>query len=413
MDYLPAPACADRQAGEFTDSLKNSLLFLRLTPGSRVPSLRSGPRMTRKIMENLLKNLEDLRERVIETWRLLDVDGQESEIRDLKLEVSKPDFWNDHAKAVEVSKKLEELESEVEKWAELKKEITDLEELVAVAEKEDDDSIDEDAHKKYKELKKKYEKLEFMVMFSDKYDKSNVILSIHAGTGGVDAQDWAQILERMFLRFTEKKSWKAEIIDRNVGNEAGIKSVTINISGRWAAGYLKSESGVHRLVRISPFDAEAMRHTSFALVEVIPELPETEEIEIKEEDLRIDVYRSSGPGGQSVNTTDSAVRIVHKPTNITATCQNERSQHQNRETALKILKSKLYKLQEEEKDKEEQKIRGEVQKAEWGKQIRSYVMQPYKMVKDHRTDHETQDVDGVLDGDLEGFMESYLRWIKK
>ena len=360
-------------------------------------------------MENLLKKIEELRERLLDIWRLLDIDGMISEIGNWKLEISKPDFWDDHKRAVEVSKKLEELKSEVGRWEELKKEIIELEELVAMANREGDESISEDARKQYKELKKKFEKLEFFVLFSGKYDKNNAILSIHAGTGGVDAQDWAQILERMFLRFAEKKGWKAEIIDRTVGNEAGIKSVTITISGRWAYGYLRSESGVHRLVRISPFDAEAMRHTSFALIEVIPELPEAGEVEIKEEDLRIDVFRSSGPGGQGVNTTDSAVRIKHKPSGITVSCQNERSQHQNKETALKILKSKLYKLEEERKEKEELKIRGEAQKAEWGKQIRSYVMQPYKMVKDHRTNYETQDINGVLDGNLEPFMEAYLR----
>jgi len=360
-------------------------------------------------MENLLKQIEELRERLLDTWRLLDIDKQIADSRRQKAEMNKPDFWDNQERAVEISKRVEELDAEINKWEELKKEITELEELVAVAAKEGDESILDEAHKKYNELKDKFAKLEFLVLFSGKYDKNNAILSIHAGTGGVEAQDWAQMLERMFLRFAEKRGWQAEIIDRTVGNEAGIKSVTMKISGRWAYGYLRSESGVHRLVRISPFDAEAMRHTSFALVEVIPELPEAEEIEIKEEDLRIDVFRSSGPGGQSVNTTDSAVRIVHKPTNITVSCQSERSQHQNKETALKILKSKLYKVQEQKREKEELELRGQAQKAEWGKQIRSYVMQPYKMVKDHRTNYETQDVDGVLDGGLEPFMEAYLR----
>ncbi len=361
-------------------------------------------------MENLLKQIEELRERVQGTWQLLDMDGQINEIKNLKLEISKPGFWDNHQEAVEKTKKLEELESEVKKWEELKLEVRELEELIAVAQKEGDTSIDEDALQKYKELTKKFKKLEFYVLFSEKYDKSNVILSIHAGTGGVDAQDWAQILERMFLRFAEKKDWKTEILDQTRGNEAGIKSMTMHIKGRWAYGYLKSESGVHRLVRISPFDAEAMRHTSFALVEVIPELPEAQEQELKDEDLRIDVFRSSGPGGQGVNTTDSAVRIKHLLTNIVVSCQNERSQHQNKETALKILKAKLFKLREEKKEAKELKLRGEVQKAEWGKQIRSYVMQPYKMVKDHRTNYETQDLGKVLDGDLEPFMEAYLRW---
>ena len=359
-------------------------------------------------MENLLKQIEILREKIISTWLLLDIDGKISKLRDLKREISKPNFWNDQNNAIKVSKNTEEIESEINKWTELKKEVTDLEELVAIAQNENDESISDDVHKKYKELKTKFEKLEFCVLFSGKYDKNNAILSIHAGTGGVDAQDWTLILERMYLRFAEKMKWKVNIVHRTVGNEAGIKSVTMHISGRFVYGYLRSESGTHRLVRISPFDAEAMRHTSFALVEVIPELPEADDIKINENDLQIDVFRSSGPGGQGVNTTDSAVRVKHKPTNIIVNCQNERSQHQNKETAIKILKAKLFKLEEEKKQEQEKKLKGEVQKAEWGRQIRSYVMQPYKMVKDHRTKFETQNINKVLDGDLEKFIEAYL-----
>ncbi|OGF26264.1 peptide chain release factor 2 [Candidatus Falkowbacteria bacterium RIFOXYB2_FULL_47_14] len=361
-------------------------------------------------MENLLKNIEELRERLAATRRLLDIDEKKIEVSSKKLEINKPDFWNNRERAVEISKNVESLEAEIGEWDEFSAEVNDLEELTAMAAAEGDTSVEADVNKKYEELKKKFERLEFYILFSGKYDQGNAILSVHAGTGGVDAQDWAEILERMFLRFAEKKGWRAEMIDRTVGNEAGIKSVTVHIKGRWAYGYLRGEAGVHRLVRISPFDAEAMRHTSFALVEVIPELPEAEDIELKEDELRVDVYRSSGPGGQSVNTTDSAVRVTHKPTGIVVACQNERSQHQNRETALKILKSKLYQFQEEKRAAEERNIRGEVQKAEWGKQIRSYVMQPYKMVKDHRTNHETQDIDGVLGGSLGAFTESYLRW---
>lgn len=363
-------------------------------------------------MENLLKQLEELRERVLKTWELIDIDGQMSESRELKLEMNKPGFWDDQNRAIELGKRVEELDSEINKWEEIKIEIKDLEELVAVAEQEKDNSLHDDATKKYLELKDKFEKLEFYCLFSGEYDAGNTILSVHAGTGGVDAQDWAEMLERMYLRFAEKKNFKSEIVDYTAGNEAGIKSVTIAVKGRWSYGYLKGESGVHRLVRISPFDAEGMRHTSFALVEVIPELPESAALEINESDLKIDVYRSSGAGGQSVNTTDSAVRIKHIPSGIVVTCQNERSQHQNRETALKILKSKLHKLQLEERESEERKLRGEAQKAEWGKQIRSYVLQPYKMVKDHRTNYETQEVDKVLDGELDGFIEAFLRWIK-
>lgn len=372
-------------------------------------------------MENLLKQIEELREKIGETAGILEIERKRAEAVELKNLSGQPGFWNDREKAVSVGQKLESLESEVREWDEIMTEVRELEEFVAMAEneavhgknKKDGNGIEEGLHdemaKKYKELAEKFSKLEFLVLFSGKYDRENAILSIHAGTGGTDAQDWAQILERMFLRFTEKKKWKAEILDRTYGNEAGIKSVTIRIKGEWAYGFLKSENGVHRLVRISPFDAESMRHTSFALVEVIPELANVEEIEVKDEDVRVDVFRSSGPGGQSVNTTDSAVRLVHKPTGIVISCQSERSQHQNKENAFKILKSKLAKLADDERRAEELKLRGEAQKAEWGKQIRSYVMQPYKMVKDHRTKHETQDVDGVLDGDLEKFMESYLR----
>ncbi|MCK5510533.1 peptide chain release factor 2 [Candidatus Parcubacteria bacterium] len=364
-------------------------------------------------MENLLKNIEDLRENVLKTMRLLDIERKQEEANEMKVLMSKSGFWDDRENAVEISQKADELEKEAVEWESLRAETRSLEELVAESTELKDDSLDKEAREQYQKLKKQYEKQEFYVMFSAKYDESNVILSLHAGTGGVDAQDWAQILERMFLRFVEKMNWKIEIVDRTIGNEAGIKSATYNIKGRWAYGYLKSESGVHRLVRISPFDAEAMRHTSFALVEVIPELPDTENIEINENDFRIDVFKSSGPGGQGVNTTDSAVRIKHIPSNIVVTCQNERSQHQNKETAFKILKSKLFKLEEEKKEVQELKLRGEAEKAEWGKQIRSYVMQPYKMVKDHRTKHEIQDIYEVLDGDLAPFMEAYLRWIKK
>lgn len=361
-------------------------------------------------MENLGENIDKLLKSVILTWRILDIDNKKIENSKQKREMNKPGFWDSREEAVDISRHVEEIDQEIKVWENLKNEIKELMEIVEIGQEEDDKSIYVDAENKYNELKKEYEKLEFLVLFSGKYDSRNAIISIHAGTGGVDAQDWASMLERMFLRFAEKKNWKIDILDRNAGQEAGIKSVSFRISGRWSYGYLRSESGVHRLVRISPFDAESMRHTSFALVEVIPELPEAEEVELKDDEIKIDVFKSSGPGGQGVNTTDSAVRITHLPTKLIVSCQNERSQHQNKETAMKILKSKLFKLREEEKEKEERKLRGEAQKAEWGNQIRSYVMQPYKMVKDHRTKYETQDILKVLDGELEGFMEEYLRY---
>lgn len=360
-------------------------------------------------MDNLLKKIEELKKKILDSFKLLKIEERKKQIIFLREEMNRPDFWVDRQKAAETSRQAENEEREVKKWEDLKEEAEMLRELIKTA-GEEDEAIFKEAEQRTAELEKNFGEREFLVLFSGKYDRNNAILSVHAGTGGVDAQDWAEMLLRMYLRFAEKKGWRSEILDKTAGNEAGIKSANVRVAGIWAYGFLRGESGVHRLVRISPFDAEAMRHTSFALVEVIPELPEAEMIELKEEDLRIDVFRSSGPGGQSVNTTDSAVRIVHKPTGLTVACQSQRSQRQNKETALKILKSKLYKLQEEEREKETLKLRGEAQKAEWGKQIRSYVLQPYKMVKDHRTGHETQDIAGVLDGELEKFTESYLKW---
>lgn len=360
-------------------------------------------------MDNLIKQIEELQTKILATMQLLNIGKSRIKIAELKKEMSQADFWNDRNRAVEVSRQAEGEEKEIIKWDEINKEVSDLLDIATVASHEQDESFLPDLEKKYQELVDKFSRLEFLVLFSGKYDKDNAILSIHAGTGGVDAQDWAQILERMILRFCEKNDWSVEILDRTVGSEAGIKNSVLRIIGKWAYGYLKSENGVHRLVRISPFDAEAMRHTSFALIEVIPEIPEAEDIVLNDEDLRIDVFRSSGPGGQSVNTTDSAVRIVHKPTGITISCQSERSQHQNKETAIKILKSKLLQLEEKKREQTELGLRGEAQRAEWGKQIRSYVMQPYQLVKDHRTEAETSDINNVLDGGLDMFIAAYLK----
>jgi len=364
-------------------------------------------------METIIKKLEDLRERFLKTKALLGIERKEVEEKELRLTMSAPDFWQDRAAAVAVGQKAEELASETRTWAALQKDIRDAEEIAALAAVEGGGELVDDLEKKYAELAKKFEQLEFLSLFSEKYDRDSAILAIHAGTGGVDAQDWAQILERMYLRFCERQSWKAEVLDRSYGNEAGVKSVVLRIAGAWAYGYLKSENGVHRLLRNSPFDADGARHTSFALVEVIPEIKDEGVVVIKDEDLRIDVFRSSGPGGQSVNTTDSAVRLVHLPTGITISCQSERSQRQNKENALKILRAKLYQLALQAKEGEERKLKGEVQKAEWGRQIRSYFLYGKRLVKDHRSDYETSNVDAVLDGGLEPFMEEYLKWLKK
>lgn len=319
------------------------------------------------------------------------------------------DFWLDTEAAKKTSKHAAELREEVNVWEGFLKELDDLEQLSLMAEQEGDQSLHEDLSKKLDVLQRKFDILEFTLLFSGPYDHLPAIISIHAGSGGTEAQDWTQMLLRMFLRFAEHKNWVVTVLDESRAEDVGLKRVTFRVEGRFAYGYFKSEAGVHRLVRISPFDAEKMRHTTFALVEVIPELEEVEEIEIDPKDLRIDTFMSGGKGGQSVNTTYSAVRIVHLPTNISVSCQNERSQQQNKETAMKILKSKLHQIQLQEQAKQKQELRGEYLSAEWGNQIRSYVLHPYKMVKDHRTGHETGDAESVLEGELEPFMEAYLR----
>lgn len=322
-------------------------------------------------------------------------------------------FWDNREQAEETSRRFDDLKNEVDCWQSFKKETQDLLELAKMAEKETDSSLKAEIDKKADKLQRRFSKLEFTQLFSGQYDKNDAIVSFHAGAGGVDAQDWAGMLLRMIMRYCEKKGFRVKVMHESKGAEAGIKSATCEIKGKNAYGNLKSESGVHRLVRISPFDAEKMRHTSFALIEVLPELATTQETEIKDEDLKIDTFRSSGHGGQSVNTTDSAVRVTHKPTNITVVCQNERSQLQNKEFALKMLKSKLHQLFEDKQEEEKQKLRGEYTSVEWGSQIRSYVLHPYKMVKDHRTKHEVKDPEKVLNGELDGFIEAFLRYSQK
>ncbi len=370
-------------------------------------------------MENILKKLEELRERFLKTKALLDIDRKVVQEKELRLRMSEPDFWDDRETAIKIGRDAEELSLETKEWRDLEKEIREAEEMAALASQEagtgseGDSGLSADMDKKYEELEDKFTHLEFISLFSEKYDHDNALIAIHAGTGGIDAQDWAQMLERMYLRFAERQGWKAEIMDRNYGNEAGIKSSVMRISGAWVYGYLKSENGPHRLLRNSPFNADGLRQTSYALVEVIPEIKDDGTIVVKDEDVRIDVYRSSGPGGQSVNTTDSAVRLVHIPTGITVSCQSERSQHQNKENAFKILKAKLYQRALEEREAEERRLKGEVQKAAWSSQIRSYCLYGKRYIKDHRTEYETSNVEAVLEGALEPFMEAYLRWLKK
>lgn len=364
-------------------------------------------------MKGMNERLEILKNNVSETEKRLDLDRTRKELKVLEISMQDPDFWKDTERAQNAMKEADSIKQELNTWDTLRDEIEEIRTFVKTADKDHDHSLQNEISQNVDRLEKRFLKLEFSILLNEPYDKNNSIVAIHAGTGGVDAQDWAQMLLRMILRFCEKKAWSVKIMDESKGNEAGIKSVTLDIKGRYAYGYLKSEAGVHRLVRISPFDAEKMRHTSFALIEVLPEIGEIGEIRIKDEDIEINVYRASGHGGQGVNTTDSAVRIRHKPTGIVVTCQNERSQLQNRQFAMKMLKAKLHKVYEQEKQAEKQKIRGAYSQAEWGNQIRSYVLQPYQLVKDHRTKFETKNPEDVLNGNLDDFIESYLKWKKK
>lgn len=318
-------------------------------------------------------------------------------------------FWDDAQAAAAVLKQLESLNSEIGKIEDVEKRISETIELCDLVDNFSDQES-EDIERQTRELEQEMEELEFFALLGGEYDRSDVILAIHAGAGGVDAQDWAEMLMRMYLRWAEKKGFSAKVVDESRGGEAGIKSVTIEIDGAYAYGYLKGEAGVHRLVRLSPFNSDNLRQTSFALVEVLPVIEQINEVTIETKDLKIDTYRASGAGGQHVNTTDSAVRITHIPTGVVVTCQSERSQTQNRERAMKVLVARLHQKYLEEKEAEERRLRGEHQSAEWGSQIRSYVIHPYKMVKDHRTKHETSDAEKVLEGELNDFMESYLKW---
>ncbi len=297
----------------------------------------------------------------------------------------------------------------VGEWRGLEKKTGDIRDLISIASDEDESSLDEEIQAEVESIESYLEDLEFELSFNGEYDKRNVILAIHAGAGGVESLDWAEMLLKMYLRWAEKRNYKAEILDISNGEEAGIKSVTIEISHEYAFGYLKSEHGVHRLVRLSPFDSDHARHTSFALVEVMPQAEDDVDIIISTDDLKIDTFRSSGPGGQNMQKTSSAVRITHIPSGLVVSCQSERSQHQNKESAMKILNSRLLKLELAKKEEERAKLKGKRIVAGWSNQIRSYVLHPYKMVKDHRTDYQVGNAESVLDGELDGFINAYLR----
>ncbi|GIO33310.1 peptide chain release factor 2 [Paenibacillus albilobatus] len=323
--------------------------------------------------------------------------------------MSAPDFWDDNEKAQGIIAEMNAVKSSVDQYEKLKQEYDDASMMVELAEEEGDESLIGEITEAVTNLKKKLEDFELNLLLNQPYDKMNAILELHPGAGGTESQDWGQMLLRMYTRWAEKRGYKVEVLDYLPGDEAGIKSVTLLIKGFNAYGYLKAEKGVHRLVRISPFDSSGRRHTSFVSCDVVPEITDDVEIEIRTEDLKIDTYRASGAGGQHINTTDSAVRITHIPTGIVVTCQNERSQIKNRERAMTMLRSKLYERKIEEQQKELDEIRGEQSDIAWGSQIRSYVFHPYSMVKDHRTSVETGNVGAVMDGDLDPFIDGYLR----
>ncbi len=337
--------------------------------------------------------------------------AKEAELAELTARSADPDLWNDQAQAQKVLRRADELRQEVSAWSDLKARAEALAEIAQLAEDDsgDNESLAVDLQRDLEALTADWNRMEGLLLMSEPYDERPAIVSVHAGAGGTESQDWAEMLLRMYLRWAERNRMKTEILDQTEGEEAGLKSVTFSVDGRYAYGRLKSERGVHRLVRMSPFDSQKRRHTSFALVEVMPEVDEAADVEIRDDDLRIDTYRASGAGGQHVNKTDSAVRVTHLPTGIVVTCQNERSQAQNKERAMTVLRAKLVERQQEEREAEMATLRGEHVEAGWGNQIRSYVLQPYTMVKDLRTGVETSNPSAVLDGDLDAFMEGYLR----
>ena len=340
-----------------------------------------------------------------------DIDTLESNLKELEAKTMQNDFWNDAENSSKVLKQINSLKGKVEGYKKTENELNNLVEMSELLELEPDDEMAKEVLKGTKALESNIEKLEIKTLLSSKYDNNNAIITIHPGAGGTEAQDWSEMLYRMYSRWASANGYEVKELDYLEGEEAGLKSVTFSVIGEYAYGYLKGEMGVHRLVRISPFDAGGRRHTSFASVEVLPEITEDIQIDINPDDLRIDTYRASGAGGQHINKTSSAVRITHIPTNIVVACQSERSQIQNRETAMRMLKSKLFDLKEKEQKDTIDELKGNQMDIAWGSQIRSYVFCPYTLVKDHRTNYEVGNVQAVMDGDLNGFIDSYLKYV--
>ncbi|MDI6769337.1 MAG: peptide chain release factor 2 [Anaerolineales bacterium] len=358
-------------------------------------------------MQDLIDRLFAAGELIFQLLVRLDLASKESQLALFEKEIEASDFWDDPSHAQQVMKRASALREEIADWRGFAHKISDASELAGLA----DESLRAELESEVTVIEAELDKRSFAAMLSGPHDAEDALLAIHAGAGGTDSQDWTAILMRMYLRWAERNGYETDIWDMTEGEEAGVKSVTIAVTGRYAFGYLRSEKGVHRLVRLSPFDSARRRHTSFALVEILPQaaMDSPDEVYIEPADLKIDVYRSSSAGGQNVQKNATAIRLTHLPTGIVVTCQNERSQTQNRENAMRVLRSRLLEIKTAEKEEEIAVLRGEYTKAEWGSQIRSYVLHPYQMVKDHRTEHETGNTQAVLDGDLNAFMEAYLR----
>ncbi|MCY6355462.1 peptide chain release factor 2 [Clostridium sp. ZS2-4] len=353
----------------------------------------------------IMKNLDEVRVS-------LDIAGIEIRVSELENRMQEPSFWDDINKAQETTQEAKNLKDRLEKYNTTLSRLEDIEVLIEMSIEEDDESSLDEVKNELKEIENIIEQFKIQILLSGEYDKNNAIVSLHSGAGGTDAQDWTEMLLRMYTRWADKKGYKVETISLLSGDEAGIKSIELKVTGEFAYGYLKAEKGIHRLVRISPFNANGKRQTSFASMEVLPELTESQDIEIKEDDLKIDTYRASGAGGQHINKTDSAVRITHLPTGIVVQCQNERSQFQNKDTAMNMLKSKLAELKERAHKEKIEELTGDLMDNGWGSQIRSYVFQPYTMVKDHRTNADMGNVDAVMDGDIDLFITEFLKWNK-
>lgn len=355
-------------------------------------------------MENLVKQAEELSAAIEQALKKLDLEQLETRLAEVQKQTADPQLWSDQARAQNLMKEQSTLEGRIQPWRQLQASVKDIQELAALQ----DDSLQKDLNQQLETVQASFESLKTQLMFDGPYDDHDAIVSIHAGAGGTDAQDWAQMLLRMYVRYAEQQKFSVTTMEQSSGEEAGIKSVTFEVNGPFAFGNLKGEHGVHRLVRLSPFNADNLRQTSFAKVEVMPKIDQPDDVQIDEKDLKVDVYRSGGHGGQSVNTTDSAVRVTHLPTGIVVAIQNERSQLQNKETAMTILRSKLAQLQLEQHLENLADLKGPNEQAAWGNQIRSYVLHPYKQVKDLRTNHVETDAEAVLDGNLRPFIKAYL-----